>query len=495
MRKILKVTSIMGIASLVKIFAGLIRAKFLAWQLGPAGMGLVGQAQMYAAFAVQLCGLNMGIGITKSVSEKLAQNKTSDIPVTINTAGTVQLMVSILFIIVVLPFSRILSRFVFSDPKYWIFFVGITLVTPFAIYMTSMADPVFFGYRRIADLTKLIILYTLTGLVLLFVLVSFFKVEGVFIQIMILAVVGFFLSYYFMTSRLSMHPRLKHDLLKDKGSWGTLIDLFKYGLISFIPANVGMFVTLYLRGLFLGKYGVEANGFYQVAYAVSAYYLPFVTNGIWGHFYPEMCALRENVDINRTLNQFIRFALFASTGIAALCIAFRKPMIYVLFSGKFMKAYDLLAIQAVGDLFFILFYMFGTALIARKKFKSVIVISTLWYNASIVAMYYIVSHFCAAGYQSLNIAMASASAILVVTNIIYARYDTGFTVAWGNTVLFIKSLVLLALILVIPDKGFATILVKLALILAWLLLSATKFEIKSSRDLIVSIIKKRDNNG
>ncbi|GEM_PF-5481822 len=491
MRRIIKVTSILGIASLVKIFSGLARAKFLAWQLGPAGMGVVGQASMYSAFTVQLCGLNMGIGITKTVSEKIAQGKEADVRVAVNTAATIQLVASIAFIIMVLPFSGFLARFVFSDPKYWIFFVGITLVTPFTVYMTSVTDPVFYGYRKIADFTRITIIYTLLGLMLLFVLVTNYKIEGVFIQILVLSVSGFALSYYFIAKKLSLRLRLKFDLFKDSSSRALLKELFKYGLISFIPSNVGMFVTLYLRGLFMNKYGVEANGFYQVAYAVSAYYLPFVTNGIWGHFYPEMCALKEDKDINRTLNQFIRFALFASTGIAALCIIFRKFMIHILFSGKFMMSYDLLAIQATGDIFFVLFYMFGAALIARKKFKSVLLISTLGYNAVLIAAYYLVSNVFGAGYCSLNVAIALASVILVVTNILYSGFDTGFKVSLNNAALFIKSAILISLVLLIPGSGIAVILIKLGLILIWLFFSATRQEIDSANIAVRSFFDRK----
>ncbi len=492
MRKILKVTSILGIATLVRIIAGVCRAKFLAWQIGPAGIGLVGQALMYSLLTIQFCSLNMGLGMTKNISEALSQKKDNRIPLVANTAVTLQFIAAILFIVIILPFSKPLTKFLFSDYKYWIYFVGLTLVTPFAVYLIGMANPILFGFRKIAEYTRLIILYTVIGLILVFVLVPFYKTEGMFVQIILISVIGFFLSYYFIKKKISIKPRLDFSLFKYRRPRIMSFRLFRYSFFSFLQGVTGMCVLLYLRGLLIKQFGMEANGYYQVAYAMSAYYLPFVTNGIWGHFYPEMCSLKKNEDFNREINQFIRFTLFATTAIASILIIFRRYIILLLYSSEFMKAYDLLAIQVIGDIFFVLFYMFNTSLIARRRFKGVVFIQMLGYNLALVLLYYFLTNFSDFNFRNLNLAIAITNFIFVIIHIVYHRMDTGFLLTRKNIQLFIKSMLFLILIYCIPDINVLTIIIKIAISLAWLTLAVTKNEAKDFVGLVFRFFKKEN---
>lgn len=491
MKKILQVSSVLAIATIVKMFSGVIKAKFLAWYLGPAGVGIVSQALMYSMFTIQLCSLNMAMGVTKYISEDLSSGNRDKASLTINTARTFQLAASLLFIITVLPFSKELTKFVFSDGKYWVYFVGITLAIPAAIFVVGMADPVFYGFRKISEYTRLTVWYTVASLVILLVAAYLLKVEGVLIQIIITSVLGFVIARYFLRSKIGLVPRVNWAVLKDNESRAVSKRLFEYGLISFIPGNVSMFVLIYLRSIFMREYGVDANGYYQVAYAISAYYLPFVTNGLWGHFYPEMCSLTNADGINRELNQFVRFAVLASTAIAAVCVIFRKYIILTLFSGEFMKAYDLLAIQAIGDIFFILFCMFSTALMARRQFKAVIWISTIGYNGLLMLVYLIASRSDSIGFRSLNTSIAVTNFILVMVYMVHARYDTGFIITRANRARIVKSAASLAVICLIPDAGIATVVLKIAFAAAWIALTISRDEMARFIEEASGYFKKR----
>ncbi|MCM8790645.1 MAG: hypothetical protein NC938_02985 [Candidatus Omnitrophica bacterium] len=490
MKKILKITSVMGVATLIKIFAGLIRAKFLAWQLGPIGIGLAGQAQMFSVFAVQLCSLNIAMGVTKGVSERLAKNDRASLPLVTDSANTFQFIAAMLFIVAVLPFTVPLTKFVFADAKYWPYFVGIALTTPFAVYLLGMATPIFYAFGKIADYTKLTILYTAVGLAILVVSVYFFGLDGIFVQIITLGLLSFLFSLYFLRKRLSFVPGYNFSLLRGREARAASVELFKYSVMSFLPGNVTMLVMLFIRGLFLKQYGIEANGFFQVAYALSAYYLPFVTNALWGHFYPEMCALGEKKDVNRSLNEFARFAIFASTAIAALCIIFRRYMILILFSSEFMKAYDLLAIQAIGDIFFVLFYMFNTSLIARKKFDGIIWIQTIGYNVALLGSYFVLRIIPFVDFRSFNIAIALTNILFVVAQAAYFHLDTGFSFTKHNIRSLVLSLAVLALLLAIPDGDLLAFLIKIAVLLGWIFLSVTKEEIRSLFSFMAEFFKK-----
>jgi PST family polysaccharide transporter len=486
MRNILKVTSTLGIATGVSIFAGLVRAKYLAWQLGPAGVGIVAQAIMLSSFVIQFCSLNINNGITKEVSEAIASGDADLVGRTVDTAALLQSCAAVMLAAASLVFTERLTEFVFSDRSYWPYFAGIVLTAPLAVALSGIAYPVFYGLRKVASCTRLAILNTLASLALVLPLVFFYKTKGMLLQIIAASIMSFALSYYFIRRDTPVRIRLDTAFFA-KGRFRDISSrLFRFGLIGFIPANVNMFVLLYLRGLFMKQYGVDANGYFQVGYAMSAYYLPFITNSVWGHFYPQMCSLKEKRDINFELGQFVRFALFVATAIAAAFIIFRKYIIVALYSAQFMKAYDMLAVQAVGDIFFVIFYIFTASLTARRRFRDVILFSMLTYNGSMLAVFWLLRRSAACDIITLNAAIAGANAVLAIVAVAYWRLDTGFTLSRANLGLILKSALLLTAILLIPDVNLLSTAVKTVCAAAWFFFSVTRDEAKGILRLISS---------
>jgi O-antigen/teichoic acid export membrane protein len=433
----------------------------------------------------------MGMGIIKDVSEKVAGKDEDGARSVVNIAGNLQMIMSLVFIAAALPFSWWMSKALFADSRYWIYFAGITIVTPLALYPVAFASPVFYGFRKIHEYTKATIIYTLLGLALLAGLVWFYKVDGMFLQIIILSIAGFAIFLGSMKMNIGISPKFDIGMFRNRQTRAASAELFKFSLISFVPGTINIAVLMFLRGILMKQYGIEANGYFQVAYALSSYYLPFVTNGLWGHFYPEMCALQDDDAVNGELNQFVRFTLIASTAIAAGCITFRKYIIYVLFSGEFMKAYDLLAIQAVGDIFFVLFSMFSTSLMARRKFAGVITISTAGYNLVLLGSYFLLGRFLHLGFRNLNVAITVTNVIMVAVFLIHSRKETGFTVSAGNLALSAKCAALISLLILVPDSGMMFTAIKILCACAWLGISLTRNEISGGVTAAVSFFKRR----
>ena len=65
MKKLYKATAVMGIATVVAIMTGFIRAKLGALLLGPSGVGLFSQAMTFVQSGETICGLGIGVGITR----------------------------------------------------------------------------------------------------------------------------------------------------------------------------------------------------------------------------------------------------------------------------------------------------------------------------------------------------------------------------------------------------------------------------------------------
>lgn len=67
--QILKSSSIIGAASVIRILVGLLRTKVAAVLLGPAGVGLIGLFQILMATASTVCAVGFGSVGTRQIAE------------------------------------------------------------------------------------------------------------------------------------------------------------------------------------------------------------------------------------------------------------------------------------------------------------------------------------------------------------------------------------------------------------------------------------------
>jgi len=363
----------MGISTFVAMFMGLIKAKFLAVQLGPSGVGIYSQATTFVQSVELVCGLGMVYGVTKYVSEMRKDGNVEGIKAIISTSLLLQLASSLFFFILTAVFLSHISRFVFSSTKYSLPLLLISSAIPFTVLLSSVEASIL-GLERADIFSNARIIYQIAGTVLLVAFVAAMKLWGGFLYIVsnaIMCLIVVYLALMYIMKSEALAPAfnvMKGLKLADFKLYSRR--LLSYGVTIIVSSVFSWLAILYVRSLLIRVRGPEANGLYQVVFALVSYYSPFFTNGVWGYLFPKLSSTKNTAHYNYEVNKALRFILlFLTPSIAALFLL-KRVMVIMIFSKEFLGSLQLFPMYLLGSFFFMISYILGATFLANKQLKA-----------------------------------------------------------------------------------------------------------------------------
>ena len=290
MKKFYKATAVMGLSTFVTMLIGFARAKFLAVSLGPDGVGIFSQAVTFFQSAEAVCGLGIGLGITKYISEAWKSRNFASARDIVASSFRLQSAASAVFLILAALFACNISRFVFSSGEYAWPVIMLSSAVIFAVFLIAI-ESVLLGMGRSDIFSSARIIYTVAGILLLIIAVSFAGLSGAIIYIAANAVLAVMITAYFLMRTLKKETLASFTGLigrffkaKRKADYSTR--LVSYGAVTLAASAVSWVSILIVRSLVIRNGGASDNGLYQVAFALVSYYTPFFTNGVWGYLFP-----------------------------------------------------------------------------------------------------------------------------------------------------------------------------------------------------------------
>lgn len=483
MNKLFRATSIVGIATFVSLIAGFIRAKFTAVTLGPGGVGIFSQATIFLQFFTVFASLWFYTGLTKYIAEFNAEKKETEIKAIVNVALMLQLIASIIFIFIISIFSRKISQYLFSSPAYgkWLFLIA--LFGPFGIFAMTI-ESAMFGLGKYKIFTASRVSYSLLGLIPLVGFIYYMKLKGSFFYLAANSLILFLITYLFIFKDIK--KGVKFIKLGFKKLLNIVKKLTGYSSVIFLASVFSYFVILFVRSLVIKNLGPEANGFYQVVFALSSYYLPFLTNALWSYFYPRISYMKEKSEFDLEINTTMRFCILCITPATMAIMILKNLIILIIFSKKFMPASALFSTQLLGDFFFILSYILGTSLLARAKLRQYLIIN-LGYGAAFMFLYLLFQKHI--NIKAVTLSYMISHATFFFINLIYHIKSMELTLRLENIKLLLISSVLLVISFFMPDIGYWAVPLKLGLIFVWFFIVVTKTEREKALALVLNKFK------
>ena len=341
--RILRSSSIVGGAQAANYLVSLARIKLVAMLLGPTGVGLIG---LYAS-AIGLVGVASGLGVSSSGVREIVRAYSKDDAV--EAARTVAILrracwaTGLLGWALAILFREPISSLVTGSPKYaWtIALLGSTLLFG-AISSGQLA--LLQGLRRIGDLARANVLGALVGSIVTVLIYFAFGEAGIVPAMIAAAFVTLVCSYGF-ARRISAGRQFV--------GWGefwrgfrTLIGL---GLAFMWGSILGAGLDMLTRAIIARKFGIEAAGIYQAAWALSGVFASFVLSAMGADFYPRLtAAIHDRAQAARIVNEQTEIGiLLALPGLLA-ALAFAPIVVRLLYTPEFLPAADLLPWMALG---------------------------------------------------------------------------------------------------------------------------------------------------
>lgn len=345
-RGIFKATSLFGGVQVYQIIIEIIKSKFIAVLLGPAGMGISGLYNSGTQMIQQLSSLGLSTSAVRNVAEAYGTGNIETINKTATALRRLVWLTGIAGMIAVVIFSPMLSRSSFGDDMHIWGFVALSVV----ILFTQLAN----GQRVILQGTrqyKYLAKSTAYGVTIgLFVTVPLYFVWGID------AIVPNIIIGYFISLLLSWHYSKKVPFENVIQTYRETFMIGKTMLVMGITMSLTGFLPLassyVLRSYIRMVGGIEQVGLFAAGFTLMTQYTNLVFSAMSTDFYPRLAAVnRDNIRCKEIMNQQGEIGMLLIGPLMVLCILFIPIVVRILYSDTFMGVNDYIVWCAMGMIF------------------------------------------------------------------------------------------------------------------------------------------------
>jgi len=441
MRRLIRSTALLGLGSAATVIAAILRAKVLAYLLGPAGTGLLAQLSTLTTMLVPLATLGLGNGVTAMIASARAQGDLALVRRVRSTSLTLTWLVGLSLAALTALASPWLADALFHDRRWtWVVLVGAASVPLSAI--ASLRVSILQGYQAVKAMAGLNGIIALASIVTIVPLAWFFRLPGAAAQLVAVAAV-YVLAGGWMEAR---QKRAIEGADRAEAPAGARIDrallrpLLRYGSSALLVGLSSTLTLLILRSVLVSKLGLIPNGIYQVCVGISGLYMPLILNSITAIVWPQIAAQRNDEETAATMRQSLRLALLLMTGAGGAMLAGAPIWIPLFYSGKFLPALDLLPLQFVGDYFRTIAWVCGIWLVPKNRLRPWVLFDLVYGITMLVTFSLLVDRV---GIRSVVIAYVAAHISHAALHYALARKTLGFHLGPDNRRLLLASIALL----------------------------------------------------
>lgn len=386
MKRLLKVTAMTGLLTLLRMMMGFVIAKVVAIYTGPTGMAMLGQVQSMVTSLNGIINAPVGSGIVRYTAEKQGEGFDACAPWWRASLQWV-LIISAITIPTGLLLADHIAVWLFQDTTLaWIVMVTVAVLPLSAI--GTLCNSVINGqqkYRRYVSLGMLSVL--ISGTVMLTMIIQA-NIKGALLAMSVQsALIGV----------IMLVANLHQPWFKLCYWWGSTDkqarkDIGGYVLMAITTALTIPTSLILVRNILIEQVGWEAAGQWQAVWKISEVYLGVITMALGTYYLPRLSSL---IGVDAIVNEIHRTAcvVLPIVVILALSIYFLRDIaIWLLFTDKFSSARELFAIQLCGDIIKIASWLYAYPMLSRgatKWFMATEILSSVFF---VVLTYLFVSY-------------------------------------------------------------------------------------------------------
>ena len=259
--------------------------------LGPEGIGLVSLYQSIIDLVGNVAGLGIASSGVREVAEACASNDSRRIAVATQTLKRLSWLTGVLGWLVTAALSYPLSQWILGSHLH----AGASTLLGASLLFTMASGgqmACIQGMRRIGDLAKLQILSMCTSTAVAIGIYFWLREKGILPVLISSAIISFAGSWWY-ASKL----RIEKIDLDWIATWQNSKRLIQLGIAFMWSALMTAGVAFAIRAMITRDLGIEANGIFQSAWAISGMFAGFILSAMGTDFYPRLTALRDHPPI------------------------------------------------------------------------------------------------------------------------------------------------------------------------------------------------------
>ncbi|WP_419870112.1 O-antigen translocase [Chryseobacterium sp. CT-SW4] len=414
---LLKVFSLTGISTLIKLITSYITVKVLAAVIGPSGIALIGQLQNFTTVLITLGAGGINNGVVKYVAEnKESENSLRKI---LGNGFKITAYLSALIGLIIIFLSKYLSRFILLDDGYYYVFIffGISL---FFISINNFFLSVLNGYKEFRKFVITNITISILGLIFTVGLVSIFNIKGALIAtVSYQAVVVFFTVIYIRKLKW-----FKKEFLWSSWESGILKKYAYYSFMAIVTAITVPVAQLIIRRFLIHEYSMVDAGYWESMNKISGLYLMLFTSTFSVYYLPKLSEINEQ---SRLKHEILKaYKIFTPILFISLVIIFllKDIVISILFTKEFFPVKELFLWQLLGDFFKIMSWILAFVMVAKSMSKIYIITEILFSILYVGLTYFFVKQFGVVGATQayfMNYFIYFITMIILFKNILFKK--------------------------------------------------------------------------
>lgn len=379
MKRLLKVTAMTGLLTLLRMAMGFVIAKVVAIYTGPTGLAMLGQVQSMVASLNGIINAPVGNGVVRYTAEHQEQDMEACSPWWRAAWQWVLILSSI-----IIPLALLLSK----DISFWLFqnislswvVMATVLVLPLSAIGT-LFNSIINGQQNYRRYVWLGMISALVSGGLMLAMIALYNIQGALLAAATQsALIGIVMLCF----------NIRQPWCKLNYWWGHCDakfrkDIRNYMLMAITSALTVPTSLIFVRNIIINQLGWDAAGQWQAVWKISEVYLGVITMALSTYYLPKLSALKK-VDeivneINKTALVIIPIAITMALGVYLL----RDFAITLLFTEAFRSARDLFSIQLFGDVIKISAWLYAYPMLSRGATKWYI-ISEVTFSILFVSM-------------------------------------------------------------------------------------------------------------
>lgn len=391
---LLKTSVLNGVAVLIKTATMFILNKILAVYVGPAGYAAIGQFQNFIQVVTTFAGSAINTAVIKYTAEYYEdEHRQQSIW---RTAGSIVLIFSLLFSILILIFQKQLSIYIFHTDANQSVFVW------FAVFLTFFTFNAFFlailnGKKEVLRLVIANIVGSLFSLVITSVLAIKYNLYGALVALSIYQSLAFFatlfLCYKTNWFRLTyLFGKIDTDIAKK---------FVAFALMALVSAICVPLSQMFIRSYLAYEYGLTYAGYWEAMIRLSAAYLMLVTTTLGVYYLPRLSELSKIQEIKLEVYLGYKF-IFPLAVVGGLVVyILRDWIITLLFTQTFLPMRDLFFWQMIGDSLKIGSWILAYLMLSKALMR-LFIITEITFGITSVVLTYICTQLI--GFEGVSVA-------------------------------------------------------------------------------------------
>ena len=366
-RTLVGATVVGATGAVVAALLGLVRAKVLALELDPGGLGLYGQIFTLLMALSALTGLGLGLGTTKYVAAARARGDRRQLQLALNISLGIPIAVALLIAVAIAASSTGLAPLLLDNDR-----VFLILIAALAVPFVAMQGPIIHalqGFRDVAgvQIASVVFAVALTGLTALGALVA--GLDGAVVAFLLSAVVYAGVLYarlVRLAGPAGVVLRVREGL-----SWGAVRDPAMRNMlaIGFASLTVGVAAgvgEIGVRTLVLQTFDDAAAGIYQALSMLSNQFIGVLAAAVAFFSFTtvsESEAVEDRALSARRTDDAVRLGLLLTLPLVVVVALLREQLVPLLLSSAFEPMVRELPYALAGDTLRVIAWIAGASLV------------------------------------------------------------------------------------------------------------------------------------